>query len=211
MWVQAVDAAVRGPALAAFCRLLDSLPTAACLCDADGRLVYCTVQATALWGRSPPLAPASAPFYTGAYRLHSFDGTPLASGESPMARALATGAACHGQHLQVERTDGSRRIAVAYASPMFDADGILQGGLELLLDVTDRHQATRTQAERVRQREEMRVALACDIRAGLDPLRRGAQDPHCAPTPAIDHQLRHVTQLVDRLLNLEADLDDALA
>jgi hypothetical protein len=49
-------------------------------------------------------------------------------------------------------------------------------------------------------------------------LRRTAQDlaarAHSAgrdPAEAVDRQLRHVTQLVDRLLNLEVDLDDAIA
>ena len=218
MWVQAGDAAVRGPALETFCRLLDILPTAGCVCDAEGRLVYYTAQAAALWGRSPSLTPELAPRYCGAHRLYTFDGRPLAPEHGPMARALAERTACHGQHVQVERPDGSRRIAVAYASPMLDADGTLQGGLNLLLDVTERHSATQTQAERARQREELRVALACDIRAGLDPLRRSAQDLAAraagrggGPAEAVDRQLRHVTQLVDRLLNLEVDLDDALA
>lgn len=217
MWVQAGDGALRGPALDAFCRLLDTLPTAGCLCDAEGRIVYYTARAAALWGCSPSLAADDAPRYCGAHRLYSFEGVPLAAEDGPMARALATKSACHNQHVQIERPDGSRRIAVAYASPMLDADGALEGGLSLLLDVTDRHCATRTRAERARQREELRVALACDIRAGLDPLRRNAQDlagatlRTRAPVDAMDRQLRHVTQLVDRLLNLEVDLDDALA
>ena len=215
MEAQAGDAAIRGPVLETFCRLLDILPTAGCVCDADGRLVYYTAQAAALWGHAPRLEPAHAPRYCGAHRLYAFDGSPLQPEHGPMARALAQRVAVQGDHVQVERPDGSRRIAVAYASPMLDSDGSLQGALNLLLDVTDRHHTTRTQAERVRQREELRVALACDIRAGLDPLRRGAQDPAATANggepEAIDRQLRHVTGLVDRLLNLDAELDEALA
>lgn len=206
------------PALDAYCRILELLPAAGSVFRADGRLAYYSPQAAALWGHRPPLQGEHTPRFCGAWRMYAADGRPLAPARSPVARALATRAAVHGRHVQVERPDGSRRMAVAYASPMLGEDGELHGALGLLVDVTDHHHARHAQAERERRREEMRVALACDIRAGLDPLRRGSQDPaarvppaDAAPVDALDRQLRHVTGLVDRLLNLEVDLDDALA
>lgn len=206
------------PALDAYCRILELLPAAGSVFRADGRLAYYSPQAAALWGRHPPLEDGRAPRFCGAWRLYAADGRPLAPARSPVARALATRAAVHGRHVQVERPDGSRRMAVAYASPMLGEDGELHGALGLLVDVTDHHHARHARAERERRREELRVSLACDIRAGLDPLRRNAQDlatraqsADAAPADAVDRQLRHVTGLVDRLLNLEVDLDDALA
>ncbi|MFZ5657049.1 MAG: PAS domain-containing protein [Pseudomonadota bacterium] len=206
------------PALDAYCRILDLLPAAASVFRTDGRLAYYSPQAAVLWGRRPPLSGPDVPTYCGAWRVHALDGEALPPGQLPVARALATGAPVHGRHLQIERPDGSRRIVVAYASPMLDEARALTGALGLFVDVTDRHNASHAEAERLRQREELRVALACDIRAGLDPLRRSAQDlvaradpAACGPAAAVDRQLRHVTGLVDRLLNLEVDLDDALA
>lgn len=211
------DATAGDPALAHYRPILDVLPAAGALCDAQGRLVHYSPRAARLWGRAPRLEP-EPPRYCGAYRLRSLAGTPLPPADSPMARALRERRACHGMELRIERPDGSERVAVVYASPLLDATGSLQGGLNLLVDVTARHRATHERAERLREREELRVALACDIRAGLDPLRRTTRelaapgrDPAPVTATAIDLQLRHVTQLVDRLLNLEVDRDDAPA
>lgn len=206
------------PALDAYCRILDLLPAAASIYRPDGRLVYYSPRSAALWGRKPPLQGADVPHYCGAWRVYTPAGLPMPATSSPVARALAGRTAVQAGQLLVERPDGSRRVVMAHASPILDEAGGLTGALGLHFDITDRHRASCARAERLRQREELRVALACDIRAGLDPLRRGTPDPgnrvpvaNGPPAQVVESQLRHVTALVDRLLNLEVDLDDALA
>lgn len=204
-----------GPALEAVRNVLDLLPAGACLCRADGRLTYYSPQAAEIWGHAPALDDG-APRWCGAYRLRTVQGEPMAHETSWMARAVAERRPYRAARLQIERPDGGRRFALAYASPLLGADGSVHGGLNLLVDVTDQHLAAEAELERARRREEQRIALACDIRAGLDPLRRAAQElpgPAAGRTPSdiLDRQLRHVTRLVDRLLNLEVDLDDAPA
>lgn len=215
---QVADGASMASALDGFRRLLDALPAGAYVCDADGRIAHYTAKAAALWGRAPDLAATDAPRYCGSWRLYGPDGEPIAHDRCWMARALAERTPFHGMRIQIERPDGERRMALAYATPVLDDDGALQGGLNLLVDVTDEQAGSRARAERLRRREEMRIALACDIRAALGPLRRSAKALSARPTAqghdtgeALDHQLRHVTGLVDRLLNLEVDTDDVPA
>lgn len=204
----------RGPhadALVHVGRLLDLLPAGACTCTADGRLTYFSPQAAALWGRAPDLD-ADAPRYCGAVRLYGDDGRPLPHERSPMAQALASRQPRHGDRVQLERPDGERRVALAYASPLLHDDGSLAGGLNLLVDVTEQHRRAQAEADRLRARGEELVALACDIRAGLEPLRRGARQlariaapGGDAPVAELDRHLRDITRLVDRVLNLEVD------
>lgn len=188
-------------------RLLDVLPAGACLCAPDGRITHYTAKAAALWGRAPALGP-EAPRWCGALRLYDGDGRPLPHEASFIARAVAEGVPYHGRRLQLERPDGARRHALGYASPLLDARGEVVGGLNLLVDVTEQQRATEAERERLRARGEALVALACDIRAGLAPLRRAVRTLERRDEgAALDDQLRHITRLVDRVLNLEVDPD----
>lgn len=200
-------------ALVHFRRLLELLPAGACTCAADGRLTYYSPQAASLWGRAPGLDEPDAPRYCGALRLYTGDGAPLPHARSWMARALAERRPFHGERIQIERPDGERRVALAYASPLIDDGGELLGGLNLLVDVTEQHHRALADAQRLRARGEQLVSLACDIRAGLAPLRHTARRlatspvPPIGPVPAdqLDRQLREITRLVDDVLNLEVD------
>ena len=195
------------PSLAHVHRLLDLLPAGACLCAADGRITHYTAQAADLWGHRPDLA-TDAPRWCGALRLFDEDGRALPHDELPIAHALREGRPHHGRRLEIERPDGQRRHALSYASPLLDERGTVVGGLDLLVDVTERHHAAQAERERLRARGEQLVALACDIRAGLTPLRQGGRDARRrAEAAALDEQLRHITRLVDRVLNLEVDAD----
>ena len=186
--------------------LLDLLPAGACLCDPDGRITHYSRQAAALWGVEPDLDAEPAPRWSGAVRLFREDGAPLPHQTSWIARTLAEGLPHHGRGYQLERPDGQRRHVIGYASPLLGAGGEVIGGLDLMVDVTERHRAVQAERERLQAQGEQLVALACDIRAGLTPLRRALRTP--GPTAeAIDDQLRHITRLVDRVLNLEVDAD----
>jgi hypothetical protein len=195
------------PSLAHVHRLLDVLPAGACLFAADGRLTHYTEQAADLWGHRPDLV-GDPPRWCGALRLYDEDGGALPYDDLPIAHAIRDGRPHHGRRLQLERPDGERRHALSYASPLLDEHGAVVGGLDLLVDVTERHHAAQAEREGLRSRGEQLVALACDIRAGLTPLRQGVRDAERrAQADALDEQLRHITRLVDRVLNLEVDAD----
>lgn len=187
--------------------LLQVLPGGAYLCAADGRLTFYTERAAQLWGWSPPLDdPAQR--YCGSLRLYTGAGTPLAHAQCWMARALQERVPYENRHVIIERPDGSRVSARVHASPVIDEHGQLLGGVNLLFELTAQQDLQQ------RQRDAHLLALACDLRAGLDPLRRNAQslamptsgEAQSTPT-AVDRQLRQLTRLADELLNLDVEVD----
>ena len=65
----------------------------------------------------------------------------MARDECAMAATLRTGKAVRGQVAIAERPDGSRVLFEPYPTPLFDAAGGLLGGVNMLVDVTDRYRA----------------------------------------------------------------------
>ena len=87
--------------------LLETLPTAAYVCDVEGRIVYHNRRAEELWGRAPN--PNGTERYCGAHALAFADGTPIPSGACWAAAALREGRPCDGEEVIVIRPDGDRR------------------------------------------------------------------------------------------------------
>jgi PAS domain S-box-containing protein len=122
--------------------MLHSLPVAAYTCDAEGLITYFNQTASEVWAREPKLhAPEDR--YCGSFNLFTPDGVPIRHDECWMAVALKEGRPVSGQEIVVERPDGSRRLVLAHASPMRDSEGRLAGGVNVLLDITERKQTER--------------------------------------------------------------------
>lgn len=188
--------------------VLQLLPGGAYLCADDGRLTFYTARAAQLWGWLPPLEDPTQ-VYCGALRLYTAAGAPLAHAQCWMARALQERVPHENRHVVIERPDGSRVAARVHASPVIDEHGQLLGGVSLMFELTPQ------EALQQRQRDEHLLALACDLRAGLDPLRRSAQRLGSLPDTSearatagvLDQQLRQLTRLADELLNLDVEVD----
>jgi PAS domain S-box-containing protein len=129
---------------AEFRRLLERLPAGAYMCDRDGLITYFNEQAATLWGRKPQIG---EPFdrFCGSFKLYSSDGSPVQHEDCWMAKALQTGQDFTGQEIVIERPDGTRRNALAHASPLRDETGQIVGAVNVLVDVTDRDRAEQTQ------------------------------------------------------------------
>lgn len=127
-----------------FRQLLDKLPTAAYMCDAEGLITYFNRQAAELWGRAPALNDPVDRF-CGSFKLFTRDGAPIIHAECWMALALATGQGYNGQEIVIERPDGSRVTALAHANPIRDETGKVSGAVNVLVDVSDRIQAEEAQ------------------------------------------------------------------
>lgn len=61
-----------------------------------------------------------------------------------MAIALKEGRAIRGAEAIAERPDGTRRWFMPFPTPLRDAEGKIVGGVNLLLDITDRKQNEQT-------------------------------------------------------------------
>ena len=117
-------------------QVLDVLPAAAYICDAEGWITYSNDRARELWGREPRLRDPDHRF-CGSVRLHRLDGTALDPTESWTARCLRTQQPASEDEVILERPDGSRRQVLAHAVPLLDASGRLTGAINLLWDVTE--------------------------------------------------------------------------
>jgi PAS domain S-box-containing protein len=117
--------------------VLESLPVAAYVTDAEGRITFFNAAAAELWGRQPP--PGSR--WSGALRLFWPDGRPMADDESPMAATLRDGQVGRRQPAMLERPDGTRVSFVPHPSLLRDDAGNVTGAVNLLLDVAAQHES----------------------------------------------------------------------
>ncbi len=109
---------------------------------------------------------------------------------------------------RITTRDGRERWVEAHGRCVF-AEGVPQRINGTLLDITERKQAEETVRETVRRKDEFLAVLGHELRNPLAPIRT-ALDLMAASYPeyavrereVIDRQLRHVTRLVDDLLDL---------
>lgn len=118
-----------------FHQVLEALPAAVYVTDAEGRITYYNEAAVDLWGQRPPLGDS---LWCGSWRLYWLDGTPMAHDECPMAMAIKQNRAITGMEAIAERPDGSRVRFMPFPKPLHDETGALIGAVNMLVDVTDR-------------------------------------------------------------------------
>ncbi|MGO9519902.1 MAG: PAS domain S-box protein [Candidatus Korobacteraceae bacterium] len=123
-----------------FREMIDAIPAAIYTTDAEGRLTHFNPAAVELAGRRPELGTDS---WCVSWKLFWPDGTPLPHDQCPMAIALKEGRVLSGVEVQLERPDGSRVWIAPYPRALRNADGKLVGGVNMLLDITERKQAER--------------------------------------------------------------------
>lgn len=122
-----------------FRSLLQHLPAAAYTCDAEGLITYFNQAAAQLWGKSPCLHDVNDRF-CGSHKLFSADGVAISHDRCWMALALEGNREYLGREIIIERPDGSRVSALAYANPLRDDTGELVGAVNVLVDITKRRQ-----------------------------------------------------------------------
>lgn len=117
--------------------LIDALPAAAYTCDNAGLITYYNQAAVEFWGRKPELNNPVDRF-CGSFKLYSTEGLSIPHDECWMAVALRDSTIIHGKEIVVENEDGSRKTALAHASPLLDTDGEITGAVNVLVDISDR-------------------------------------------------------------------------
>ena len=132
-----------------FREMIDALPAAVYVTDADGRLTHFNPECIRLAGRTPQ---PGADQWCVTWKLYQSDGTPLPLQDCPMAMSLDSGRPIRGQEVVAERPDGTRVWLAAYPTPLTDADGRIVGGINMLVDITERKRA-----EEAAQRSEVQL------------------------------------------------------
>src|SRR3954464_8457810 len=118
--------------------LLEALPVAVYTTDTQGHITFFNEAAADLWGHRPELG---SDRWCGSWRIFTLDGLPLPHDQCPMAVTLREGRPVRGVEAIAERPDGTRIRFLPFPTPLRDASGKLTGAINLLMDVTDRHQA----------------------------------------------------------------------
>jgi PAS domain S-box-containing protein len=118
--------------------LYDALPVAIYATDAHGRVTYFNQAAVKLSGRVPELD-SDQWCITGT--LFRPDGTPLPHYQCPLAVVLNGGEAAAGVECIAERPNGERIWFSAYPTVLRDAEGTITGGINILIDTTERKRA----------------------------------------------------------------------
>jgi PAS domain S-box-containing protein len=132
--IAAAAGAIAAPFQHDFLKVVDLLPAAIYITDADGCITYYNEAAVELWGHRPPLGESH---WCGSWRLYHLDGTPLPHDECPMALAIKENRPIRGMEAYAERPDGSRVRFRPFPTPLRDESGTLIGAVNMLLDVTD--------------------------------------------------------------------------
>ncbi|RXG90220.1 PAS domain S-box protein [Bradyrhizobium vignae] len=128
--------------------LLAAIPAAIYTTDADGKITYYNEAAVEFSGRRPTLG---SDRWCVTWKLYWPDGTPLPHDQCPMAITLKEGRAIRGKEAVAERPDGTRIPFIPFPTPIRDSTGKVIGGINMLVDVSERKQAETQQRVLVRE------------------------------------------------------------
>lgn len=116
--------------------LLQALPVAVWIVDAQGQVIARNAPADRLWAGEAPI-PEHFERY-GAYKLFDAEtGMELPAEERPLERAILQGKVTSGKRFRIQRLDGTTGVVLAFAGPIRQADGETLGGVVIDLDITE--------------------------------------------------------------------------
>ena len=160
--VDAIQADAEG-----FPEILDELPAAIYVTDAEGTITYFNQPCVELAGRVPAIGSDK---WCVTWKIFTPEGEFVPHDQCPMAVAIREKRPLRDIRAIAERPDGSRVHFVPYPTPLHAADGSFAGAVNLLLNVTQRDPGfLRRQATRCR-----RLAASLYDRALAETLDRMA-------------------------------------
>jgi len=171
--------------------VLDVLPVAVGITDAEGRVSAINPMTSRLW-RGDAVLPQDPSDY-GSYKAWWPDtGEPLAPEDWTTARVLRGGEPILGELIEIERFDGTRGVVISSSVPIKDAAGKLTGAVGVTEDITRHHRTqhlsetlnnvaalihSTLSVDEIMRRLVGEAALALDADAAAIELREGDEWP----------------------------------
>ena len=144
-----------------FREMIDALPAAIYTTDAEGHVTHFNPAAVEFSGRTPQLGTDK---WCVTWKLYYSDGSPMPHDECPMAITLKEGRVMRGVEAIAERPDGTRIWFEPYPTPLRDSEGRVVGGINMLVDITERKradEALRESEQRYRAVVESQAEMLC--------------------------------------------------
>ncbi|MGN6396618.1 MAG: PAS domain S-box protein [Mucilaginibacter sp.] len=121
--------------------LFENLPIAIYTCDKSGEITSFNKAAESLWGRIPEAGDKWT-----ASRIFTITGEEIMPENSPLARTVASGVRGDIDEIIVQRPNGDRLYVQSHPAPVFNAAGEVTGGINTLIDVTEKRSSENKQA-----------------------------------------------------------------
>ncbi|MDX1723206.1 MAG: EAL domain-containing protein [Pseudomonas sp.] len=118
-------------------KILDNLPVGVLVADRSGRLMMSNPESSLIWGRALPSELADRSQYQGCW---AETGEPVQADDWPLVRALLHGKAERNQVIDIETFDGTSKTILNSAVPFLDDQGVLQGAIAVIQDVSEQRQ-----------------------------------------------------------------------
>ncbi len=120
--------------------VLEVLPVAVFIADADGRVHATNKVADQIW--TVARLSEQPEHYGEDYKAWwTANGRRVQAHEWGMARALAHAEVCVAEEMLIETSDGQRKVILNYAQPILDGDGNVTGGVAVNIDISERKEA----------------------------------------------------------------------
>lgn len=151
-------------------RAIEAIPLPIYLADCNGGITAYNSACVEFAGRTPD---PEQDRWCVSWRLYTLDGEVLPHDQCPMAIAIRERRTIRDLEAIAERPDGTRIQFRPHPTPLYDADGVFTGAVNVLIDVTDMRKAEtlRIQAARCR-----RLVTLLSNRQAIDALSSMADD-----------------------------------
>jgi PAS domain S-box-containing protein len=195
-------------------KVLETIPVGVWIVDRSGAVVQGNPEGWRIWAGNASWLPDAMPL-GNAWRLNT--GEPIRPGESALARLLRSGETSLDEEIEIECADGSHKMILSSAVPLYDDQGELLGGILLNQDITDRVLAAAELAEVRRRlsesREAERLYLAQELHdvpmqelyaaefALKDLTEAEAEDHRKALVATVQTRLRQANRMLRELCN----------
>ena len=151
---------------------LEALPVAVYTTDASGLITSFNQAAADLVGRSPQIGRDR---WCVTWRAYWPDGRPMQHEDCPMAVALRENRAIRDIEAIGERPNGTRFPFIPHATPVRKPCGAVEGGVAVLVDVTDHKVASHLRSALISDLERKETAILGLVDSVLKETRRQAR------------------------------------